>query len=119
MRLFQLVALPLIAAMLLLSIRNLVKSPARRLTGLFWVGLWVATLGAVLDPDATTRIARAIGIGRGADLLLYSAVLAFSAGFYIVSVRLRQLSREITVLTRELALREAERTPTRPPGPSE
>jgi len=117
MRLFQLVALPLIAAMLVVSIRNLVKAPARRLAGLFWVGLWVATFMAVLDPDATTRLARTIGIGRGADLLVYSAVLAFSAGFYVVSVRLRQLSREITVLTRELALRDADRTEAGPPGP--
>lgn len=117
MRLFQLVTLPLIAAMLIVSIRNLVKVPARRLAALFWIGLWLATFAAVMYPDATTRIARAIGIGRGADLLVYSAVLAFSAGFYVVSVRLRQLSREITVLTRELALREAERTQAGPPDP--
>lgn len=116
MRLFQLVVLPLIAAMLIVSLRNLVKAPARRLAALFWVGLWLATFVAVLAPDATTRLARAIGIGRGADLLVYSAVLAFSAGFYVVTVRLRQVSREITVLTREVALLAAECKKDSPPG---
>lgn len=116
MRLFQLVALPLIAAMLVVSIRNLVKVPARRLAALFWVGLWLAMFVAVMYPETTTRIARTIGIGRGADLVVYSAVLVFSAGFYVVSARLRQLSREITVLTRELALLDAERRQDGPPS---
>ncbi len=116
MRLFQLIALPFIAAMLLVSIRSLFKVPARLAATLFWVALWLATLVAVLYPDTTTQIARALGIYRGADLLVYSAVLAFIVGFYVVSLRLRQMSREITVLTRELALLEAERKKDSPPG---
>lgn len=116
MRLFQLIALPFIAAMLLVSVRNLFRAPARLATTLFWVVLWLATLIAVLYPDTTTQIARAVGIYRGADLLVYSAVLAFIVGFYIVSLRLRQMSREITVLTREVALLDAERKTGSPPG---
>jgi hypothetical protein len=109
MRLFQIIALPFIAAALLLSVRNLVKGRGRFAASLFWVLLWLATMFAVVDPDATTRVARTLGIYRGADLLVYSAVLAFIAGFYLVSLRLRQMSREITVLTREVALLDAER----------
>ena len=108
MRLFQLIAIPLIGVMLLLSARNLFQR-ARLLASLFWTTVWVAALVAVIYPDETTEIAKALGIRRGADLLLYSAVLAFSAGFYVVSLRLRQVSREVTLLTREVALLEAER----------
>jgi hypothetical protein len=115
MRLFQLLALPFIAVMLAVSIRNLFKVPSRITVALFWVVLWLATLFAVMYPDSTTRFARAFGIYRGADLLVYSAVLAFIVGFYVVSLRLRQMSREITVLTRELALLDAERKNDRPP----
>lgn len=116
MRLFQILALPFIAAMLLVSVRNLVKVSSRRVAALFWVLLWLATLVAVLYPDTTTQLARALGIYRGADLLVYSAVLAFIVGFYVVSLRLRQLSREITLLTRELALLDAERKQDSPPS---
>jgi hypothetical protein len=108
MRLFQLVAIPLIVVMLLLSARNLFQR-ARVMTSLLWTLLWLAALAAVIYPDQTTEIAKAVGIRRGADLLVYSAVLAFIVGFYVVSLKLRQLSREVTVLTRELALLEAER----------
>ena len=110
MRLFQLVAIPLIVAMLSLSARNLFQR-ARWLASLAWTALWLAALVAVIYPDETTEIAKLVGIRRGADLLLYCAVLAFGVGFYVVSLRLRQVSREITLLTREVALLEAERQP--------
>jgi hypothetical protein len=106
MRLFQLIAVPAIAVMLLVSARNLRARPA---PSLFWMLLWLAALFAVVYPDSTTQLARSLGIYRGADLIVYSAVLAFIAGFYVVSLRLRQMSREITLLTREVALLEAER----------
>jgi len=116
MRLFQIIALPFIAAMLIVSARNVLMVPARRAASLFWVVLWLATMAAVAYPDSTTRLARTLGIYRGADLLVYSAVIAFIVGFYVVSLRLRQMSREITVLTREVALLEAERKKDSPPG---
>lgn len=108
MRLFQLVAIPLMVVMLLVSARNLFQR-ARFLVSLAWMVLWIAGLLAVIYPDETTEIAKLVGIRRGADLLIYSAVLAFIVGFYVVSLRLRQMSREITLLTREVALLEAER----------
>ena len=116
MSLFQLVAIPLIVVMLLLSARSLLQR-ARLLTSLFWTLLWIAALVAVIYPEQTTDIARALGIRRGADLVVYSAVLSFIVGFYVVSLKLRHLSREVTVLTRELALIEAERQREGRPSP--
>jgi hypothetical protein len=112
MSLFQLLAVPFIAAMLFASARNLLKVRARLVVSTLWVLLWLATLMAVIDPDSTTQVARALGIQRGADLLVYSAVLGFIVGFYLVYLKLRQLSREITLLTRELAMRDARDGPS-------
>lgn len=77
-----------------------------------WVsvaGLVIAALGAltVYDPDLTTRLARLLGIGRGADLLLYLLVLAFVASWFLFYHRLRVLQGAVTQLVRELALRDA------------
>lgn len=109
MRLFQVIAVPFIAAMLLVSLRTLARGKGRVLTSLAWVLLWLASLVAVLYPETTTKVAQAVGIGRGADLLLYLSVLASIVAFSMVSLRMRQMSREITVLTREVALLDAER----------
>jgi hypothetical protein len=108
MSLFQLVAIPLLILMLLVSARNLFQR-ARFVTSLAWSLLWAAGLVAVINPNETTEVAKLVGIRRGADLLMYSSVLGFGVGFYVVSLRLRQMSREITLLTREVALIEAER----------
>ena len=116
MRLFQVIALPFIAAMLIVSVRNLLTAPGRRVAAMFWTLLWLATMAAVAYPNTTTYVARTLGIYRGADLLVYSAVIAFIVGFYVVSLRLRQMSREITLLTREVALLDAERKKDGPPG---
>ena len=42
-------------------------------------------IGSVLDPGITTTVARHLGVGRGADLVLYLLVIAFgftAAGLY-------------------------------------
>lgn len=116
MRLFQVIAVPFIAIMLAFSVWNLLKGRGRTLASLAWVALWGASLVAVRYPEMTTRLARSVGIGRGADLLLYLAVLGAIVAFSVVSLRLRQMSREITVLTREVALLDAERKKDIAPG---
>lgn len=62
----------------------------------------------VLRPDDLTRVANHVGVGRGADLLLYG--LLVSAVFVVVNtgLRFRAVERRITGLVRALALHEAE-----------
>lgn len=110
MRLFQILVLPFIAAMLVVSARSLFRVRARPLASVFWLLVWSAGGVAVAQPDMTTQVALLLGIRRGADLLVYCTVLGFLVGFYLVYLKIRQLTREITVLTRELALRGDVRT---------
>ncbi len=67
--------------------------------------LFVAGAGSsVFFPQAWTAVANLVGIGRGADLLIYLLVLAF-VGFVATTYRkFRQLEHEVTVLARRLAL---------------
>ena len=68
----------------------------------------LGTLGAItiFDPEITTRVARAVGIARGADLLIYLVALAFLGSWFYFYQRTRALSNAVTALVRELALRE-------------
>ncbi len=58
----------------------------------------------VIDPQLSTRIANALGIGRGADLIFYLAIIM--ALFYGVASRsrTRRLERQITLLVRQQAI---------------
>lgn len=70
--------------------------------------LLAAGAAAVVFPDATTLIAHAVGVGRGADLITY--VLEVAVMFVLVHyyTKFVELQRQITQLTRELAILRAE-----------
>lgn len=68
---------------------------------------------AIAFPSLTTTAARIVGVGRGADLLLYLLFVAFLAFVATAGRRYRELERQLTVLTRRLAIDEID-----PPAPA-
>ena len=108
---FQWIACSLL---LLATVRELLRLRRGTLTRLAWLVrsvVWVAALCAIADPLLVTRMANAIGIGRGADVVLYVFVLAFLAtGFFLYSRQVR-LEREIHALARHFAITEAQHGP--------
>lgn len=73
-----------------------------------WSLLWLAVAGVVLRPETASIVARRLGVGRGADVVVY---LALAAVFYLLFrllARLEDHERQITRLTRELALKDLE-----------
>lgn len=74
--------------------------------------LGVVGLGGffVWVPEATNRVAEYFGVGRGADLILYSWVVITLALIVFLYLRLARLSRKLTLLARSMALGHA-RTP--------
>jgi len=101
---FQQITLFAIALALCATIVAMVRGRARPGEGLLLALVLASAAAAIAWPEATSRIARALGIGRGADLVLYSTVVAMGVGFWMVYIRLRQLRRDITLLVRHLAL---------------
>lgn len=83
----------------------------------------IAGILAALDPDRTTRFARAVGINRGTDLIVYVVTLVVFQGFVVFYLRLRKVRRELTLLVRHVAILEASsrnapaRTPEDAPEP--
>lgn len=65
--------------------------------------LFAVALLAILFPAATNNVARWLGVGRGADLMLYLASLFFLYVILMLFVRIRKLERDVTLLTRSLA----------------
>ena len=99
------VALVLVGLYLLKARRSASQQAIRRL---FILLALLMGFFAVLFPAYTTVIASYLGIGRGADLLLYAFVIF--ALFYVVHQYRRQLWQEkvITDLARALTLAQAE-----------
>lgn len=62
----------------------------------------------VLFPGSLSRIANLVGVGRGADLLLYMTVLVLLGFLALQEARTKAAEKRTTYLARRLALDEAE-----------
>lgn len=67
----------------------------------------VAAVVSVLFPQWLTWLAQLIGVGRGTDLLLYALIVMFLAFVYTQFRRNAQLQRQVTLLSRRIALLDA------------
>ena len=67
----------------------------------------------VLFPDQTNALARVVGVGRGADLVLYCWLLISLIVAMTLQLQILQLQRLLTALARDMALRTPSEAPMR------
>lgn len=86
---------------------NRTKAHARAGTKLVTIGFTTIAVLFILFPDSANEVANVLGVGRGADLVLYFLVVLFI--FFILSYYLRtnDEQKRIVVLARRLAILEA------------
>jgi hypothetical protein len=97
----------LLLSLLVWAFRNRRRVGMRASARIGAVVLAGIAIGSVLDPNITTTVAKHLGVGRGADLVLYLLVVAFgftSAGLYF---RSRELERRLDLVIRRSAISEA------------
>lgn len=104
---FQWIAFGFLLISFAVTLGLTVRRTLTRRVGLLWALLWIGTAIAIARPQLTADVARALGIGRGADLVLYFAILGMAFGFFVVYVRMRRLEGDLTRIVRELAIRGA------------
>ncbi len=87
-----------IAAVYFLRLR---KKTYDRLIVIFFI---LAGAVLVIMPDWTTAIAQLLGVGRGADLLLYLGLLGLSFVCLLLYSKMRELETALTDLVRSIAI---------------
>jgi small membrane protein len=93
--------------------RQTATSRAGRRIGL--AAIVICGIIAVLWPGITGRIANAVGVGRGTDLILYVLFVAFLFVTLNVYLNFRDIEAKYTAAIREIALLEARVESARPP----
>lgn len=103
---FQILAVVAIVAAALFMLRG---GGARHqaMQRIFLLLFIVAAGSSVFVPQVWTFAARLLGVGRGADLLLYITVLAFLGFVATTYRRFRRIERDMTELARQVALATA------------
>ncbi len=92
----------LIAALLILS-----GFKQKSFYRFFLIGVALVGVFFVFNPDATTRIANMVGVGRGTDLILYLCVIAFFFTHALLYFKIRKMENAQTELVRQLAISNA------------
>ena len=99
----QLILIPILLLLIVFYIRNIRQYFLLRLLAVF---VFIAGIIFVALPELTTKIAQSLGVGRGADLLLYVTVLAFYMAIIYFYSKIQSLEKKLATLTRAVALGE-------------
>lgn len=106
MTVFQSIVCPTLIAIAAWQIVRSVRGDSEP-QGLLRAALLLAAALAVAFPDGVTRFANLLGIGRGADVVLYGLVFAFLAVSWKLYVENQRLRWDLTELVRQAALQAA------------
>lgn len=86
------------------------QNAVTRNEAIFWSVIWIIAAVVIWEPDFSTKVAHFVGIGRGADLILYASVIALLIMVFQLHVAHDRLERKLTELVRQQALRDLERS---------
>lgn len=115
--LFQWLTIPPLAALLLADVVAFARGRETRGTRAFRALVWTVAALAIAHPEYTSYAARAFGIDRGTDLVLYLFALAFLGASFFFYGRAVSLQHQLTEVVRHLAIRDCRRGGDCPPAP--
>lgn len=101
---FQLVFSVAFFAAFLLTWRRVRQGVLRWFEGVLWTGIWAGAVLVLWRPEATNIVANLFGIGRGADFILYSAVILLTFGWFTLALAIDRMERRLTKLVEAQAL---------------
>jgi hypothetical protein len=99
----------LIIFALLSAIVASIALPSRLAYRLLAAVFFACATGLIIFPDASTVVARHLGVGRGTDLLVYLGVFAGIHAFLLLYSRTRRLEKKLVEYVRENAIERAAR----------
>ncbi len=79
-------------------------------SALGWSFFWLAAMVVVVVPNSSAVFAKLVGIGRGADLIVYISLACVFFIIFRLTVRIERLNKQLTTIVRSHALVEAEKT---------
>ena len=74
-----------------------------------WILLWMAGLILIWFPHLIDLIGSSLGVGRSIDAFVYLAIIFLLYSVLSQKIKINELSREITLLNRKIALKEVKK----------
>ena len=77
---------------------------------LLWSLLGLGTGIIFWQPEIASRLALFLGIGRGADLIVYIAILVLAYITFRIFIKIDKIDRQISKIVKEIALDEEKKS---------
>lgn len=77
----------------------------------FWAGFWLVVGLIVVIPETASFLAELVGIGRGADLVVYLSIILIFYIIFQMTVKIEKIERNVTKIIRAMTLPEEKKTP--------
>ncbi len=73
---------------------------------IFWLIFWIVVGFIVVLPEITSFLAQLVGVGRGADLVIYLSIVLIFYIIFQMMIRIEKIERNVTKIVREMAMKE-------------
>ncbi len=88
------------------TVRQFKKGVVTRRWLLFWILFWIVAGVVAALPQSADALARVVGVGRGADVVIYLSLVVIFYLIFRLYVKIEQVESEITRLVRKLSVDE-------------
>ncbi len=88
------------------TVRQFRDGRVSALWGAAWTLFWMVVVVLVFLPNTTQMVANILGVGRGADLVVYLAIVVLFYLQFKLFVKIESVEQEISTLVRKIALDE-------------
>lgn len=73
---------------------------------IFWIGFWFVVGIIILIPETTSFMAELVGVGRGADLVVYLSIVLIFYIIFQMTIKIEKIERNITKVVRTVAMKD-------------
>lgn len=88
------------------TILRLKAGDIKKSAAFFWIIFWLLAGYVAISPNSTIFAAKFLGLGRGADAVIYVSLALLFFLFFGLTVKMEKMNRAITRLARQNALSE-------------
>jgi len=111
MSLFQSLFIVLVLVVLSSVIKRFQKRQISLVSTLFWGIFWILVGVVVILPDSATLVANRLGIGRGADFVIYVALAGLFVLVFRLYIKMSMIEQSITEIVRQETLSAIQKNP--------
>ena len=106
MALFKVLFLFFVLIIIVRLAKRLKKRQIRVTNFLIWLFFWLMASTIVIYPESTDYLARLLGVGRGADVIMYLSLATIFYFIFYFPVRLHIMEGRIAKIVRSISLKE-------------